>query len=161
MAANKRTRDQREQARARCADLYAKGWTQAAIAKEMGVAQSQVNYDLKILQNRWRESAMRSWDELRSEQLAKIDLAEREYWQGYERSLKARTKERVGQTTGSQNATTTASVTTESRDGAIGWLQGVERCIGMRIRLLGLAELEHQAASALAKAYSGFDMSAI
>jgi hypothetical protein len=51
--------------------------------------------------------------------------------------------------------------TVELRDGAIGWLQGVERCITMRCKLLGLNELERQAATALAKAYSGFDMDAI
>jgi hypothetical protein len=166
MAATKRTRDQRERDRARCADLYAKGWTQAAIAKEMGVAQSQVAYDMAAVRKAWRDSALRSWDELRSEQLAKIDMLEATYWAGYERSLKDRTRERVGQHTGISASGAPVDVavverTVEMRDGAIAHLAGVERCINLRCKLLGLNELERQTASVLAKAYSGFDFSMI
>jgi hypothetical protein len=51
--------------------------------------------------------------------------------------------------------------TVEMRDGAIAHLAGVERCVAMRIRLLGLSEADRATATVLCKLYAGFDMSAI
>ena len=162
----KRSHEQREADLAKLAEWYLKGVSMGECAKRLGVSRPQITHDIKAIHKMWRESALRDFDAIRSEQLAKIDKLEATYWEGYERSLIERTRERVGQTTGTGASgapvnMTVMERTVELRDGSIAWLQGVERCITMRCKLLGLNELERQAAGVLAKAYSGFDMDAI
>jgi hypothetical protein len=162
----KRTPEQREADLAKTAAWYLKGVNMVEIGRRLGLSRVQVSYDIKHLHAMWKESALRDFDAMRSEQLAKVDQLEAVYWDGYERSLSERTRERVAQTTGTAatgNAINTSTMerTVELRDGAIAWLQGVERCINMRCKLLGLNELERQAAGVLAKAYAGFDFEAI
>ena len=68
------------------ARLYLEGKYQSEIAIARAGAQQQISQDLQIIQARWRESALRDFDALKQEQLAKIDHAEREAWAAWYRS---------------------------------------------------------------------------
>jgi len=70
------------------ADLYLQGWTQIAIAEELGVAQPTISDDLKRIRAQWRESGVRDFDEARQLELMKLDRIEREAWSAWERSQK-------------------------------------------------------------------------
>ena len=122
---------------AQIAAMYLSGKSQFAIASEMGCTQQNISLRLKTIRRRWREATIRDFDELRSEQVAKIDRVELEYWDAWERSKKPRTrkgrKERSGDTNSDES-----SVVIEERDGNPAWLSGVERCIDRRCKLLGL-----------------------
>jgi hypothetical protein len=76
------------QRRKQVAELYLKGSSQPAIAEQLGVSQPTVSGDLKAIQQEWRESAIRDFDELRAIELQKIDLIEREAWAAWQRSQK-------------------------------------------------------------------------
>lgn len=69
------------------ARLYLQGKTQNEIALARGVTQGQISKDLKKLQELWMASALRDFDAVKQEQLAKIDHLEREAWAAWERSL--------------------------------------------------------------------------
>jgi hypothetical protein len=56
MAANKRTKTQREAALARVAELDRDGFGQVAIARMLGVSQPQICYDLKQVRKRYRKT---------------------------------------------------------------------------------------------------------
>jgi hypothetical protein len=115
MASPKRTRLERERDLQRIADGYLKGQqTQAEIGEVLGISQSQVSRDLKTLRNRWLDASLRTFDEARAEQLAKLDRVEYEHWRGWEASVAG------------------------NRPGSPAYLHGVLRCIARRCTLLGL-----------------------
>lgn len=142
MAAPKRTAFQREADLERITAYYLKGWRQSAIAAELNLAQSQIAYDLKTIQTRWRTQTAINLDEAKQRELARIDELEREYWQAWESSKTERTKAR--QESGDKKdangrpIVTKASMEKEQRDGNPAFLQGVMTCIDRRCKLLGL-----------------------
>jgi hypothetical protein len=74
--------------RARVGDMYLQNWTQTAIAERLGIAQSTVCADLKAIQQSWRESAIRDFDQARVVELQKLNRIEREASAGWQRSQK-------------------------------------------------------------------------
>jgi len=58
--------------------LYLQGMPQYQIAKEVGVTQGQVSRDLKELSESWVKNSIANIDEIKAEQLAKLDLWEAE-----------------------------------------------------------------------------------
>lgn len=74
------------QRRQRVAELSLKGWTQPAIAAELGVSQSTVSTDLKAIEQDWRDSTLRDFDLARAVELQKLDCLERELWDEWRRS---------------------------------------------------------------------------
>lgn len=138
MSESDRSESQKAKHLAEIAARYLRGETQAAIADSLGVSQSTVSRDLRELRAFWRESAIRDFDELVAEQLAKIDALEAEYWQAWQRSLKV--KETIRNESG-ENDKGPWTKTITSREVLIGessYLAGVERCIAARCKLLGL-----------------------
>lgn len=131
------TEEQREHQLAEVARMYLAGRYQVHIAKELGITQQQVSYDLKVIRERWVESSLRDFDELKAQELAKIDDAEREFRQAWERSKNAKqithSKKREG-----LGASTEAGVRKEEQVGDPRFLDGVLKCIHMRCELLGL-----------------------
>lgn len=117
--ANSRSKIQRERDLELTAELYLKGWTQRRIAERIGVSRQQITYDLRKLYDLWRESAVRNFDEHRARELAAVTHLEATYWAAWEKS-EAR------------------SVEGKTADGDPRYLQGVERCIERRCKLLGL-----------------------
>ena len=80
MPGKRRSSGQLARDRRKIADLYLKGWIQADIAAEIGMAQQTVSNDIKALQKDWLASALIDFNEAKSQELAKVDRLEREYW---------------------------------------------------------------------------------
>ncbi len=86
MPASRNRRLEIAQRRAKVADLYIRGWTQATIAIECGASQPTICDDLAKIRDEWRKSAIRDFDVLRERELQRIDRIEREAWAAWERS---------------------------------------------------------------------------
>jgi predicted transcriptional regulator len=162
-----RTKIEREADLDRIAELYLQRYKQAEIAEILGVTQQQISYDLKKIQKRWSESALRSFDQAKAEELAKIDELERVYFDAWRRSqgeieIKSVDRERVvldsenkmykgvealsiplvdedGITVGKEGEIVRTSRRTEYRVGEKAFLSGVEWCIQQRIKIFGIA----------------------
>jgi len=138
----KRTKIQREYDLQEIANLYLKGWIQAAISKHIAdnrpyrVSQQQISNDIKAIQKRWLESSLVDYDASKAEALAKIDNLEQTYWLQYEASKQPMAKRKVSKKVDGE----TVEVSQELASGAGDprYLQGVQWCIDRRIKLMGL-----------------------
>src|SRR5688500_3446806 len=92
MPARKHTKREREHHLAEVSRRYLDRQPQAQIARELGVSEAQVSYDLRRLHVQWVERAGMDFDAMRAEQLATIDQVEHELWQLY-RDARARPRE--------------------------------------------------------------------
>jgi len=131
----RRSASQRAKDRRRTADLYLQGWLQTAIAEEIKTSQATVSRDLKALQKDWLKSALRDFDKAKSQELAKVDRLEREYWDAWQRScedaetlVKDGTPEKVEK----------LKRTSKGQAGDPRFLQGVQWCIEKRCKILGI-----------------------
>jgi len=126
--------------------LYLQGWIQADIAERLKINQTTVSRDLKALQADWIKSTLRNFDEMKAEELAKVDRLEREYWRGWERSCEdAETVRREGDVARVEKVVTTA----KGQAGDPRFLAGVQWCIDKRCKILGIdapTKLEHSGA---------------
>lgn len=137
----KRTHHQILRDRQLVADWYCQGITQAEIAERINedrdyeLSQQTISNDLRAVQKAWLESSLRDFDEMRAEQLGKIDRLEREYWRGWERSCEdAETVRNEGPASGVEKIVKTK----KGQAGNPAFLAGVERCVERRCKLLGL-----------------------
>ena len=113
--------------RQRCADLYLQGWLQSDIADELGINQSTVSRDLKVLHAKWLASALVDFDEAKAKELAKVDRLEREYWRGW---LRSREDAETLRQEGTKDAGIGKIVKTEKgQTGDPRFLAGVQWCI--------------------------------
>ena len=142
MAAPTRTPDQILVHREQIAARYLRGEYQADIARALGISQQQVSYDLKAIRAAWLASAVRDFDALKAQELAKIDAVEREYWLAWERSKKD--KEISVQEGGEVDPQTRKPrikkvvMRKEGQAGNPAFLAGVLTCIERRCAILGL-----------------------
>lgn len=123
----------RENRLLQAAEMYLKGTYQHIIAERLGVSKSQINDDLQLIKKRWRESQIIDFNEAKQKELEKIDLLERTYWDAWERSTGEKTKTRTSKAGDSSSA----SIEKEMLIGDPRFLQGVERCVDMRAKILG------------------------
>lgn len=144
------------------ADLYLKGWGYRMIAehaaKELQHAvtfQTVGNY-VRALMEEWKAGRLDKIDEQKCQELAKIDKLEFTYWQAWERSLKgAETKTRKqkaikiikkgkdGKTGDTMDPYQAEQINkTEETYGDPRFLQGIQWCIQMRCKILGIAAPE-------------------
>jgi len=127
---------QREERLAEVARLYLDGMTQVAIGRQIGVHQTQISYDLKIVRARWLESSVRDFDEAKAQELAKIDNIEAKFMAAWERSTHVKqvtsTKRKEG-----KDASTEASVTKQEQPGDPRFLDGAMKCIAKRCEIMG------------------------
>ena len=121
MACTKRNQHQLAHDRLEISRLYLRGLTQADIAARTGVSQPQISYDLRIVRQDWRDSALKEWGERLAEEAARLDLVERENWEAWHRSKEG------------------------GRDGNSRFLNGVLSCVAQRVRLFGLAQYDVRA----------------
>jgi hypothetical protein len=133
-AGRRQTKFERENNLQRIADFYLRGWRQVDIAAEVKLTQQQIAYDLKVIQQRWRESSIVDMNEAKQRELARIDVLEREYWDAWERSQGERSKMRQTRRGEDQSL----SVEKEIPVGNPAFLAGVQWCIAERSKILGL-----------------------
>lgn len=130
------------------AKLYLTGWRQPAIADHLGVNQAQISRDLAVIRRAWMKSAVMDFNEQRSQELAKIDALEAEYWEAWRRSQEdaevRTTKARSASIPADEKKTNLpasdleATTRIEGQAGDPRFLAGVQWCIERRCALLGL-----------------------
>ena len=110
--------------------------------------------DVKIIRQRWLESTLIDFNEVKAQELAHLEHLENAYWEAWEASVHVRTAEE--ETTADVEVVTRAGLvvpthnttTIIKRDPGLGnpaYLQGIERCIQKRCQILGLFSPEvHQ-----------------
>ena len=125
------------QRRQEVAGLYLRGAQQYDIARQLGVSQQQISFDLKAVREMWLASAVRDFDALKAEQLAKIDHVEAEAWGAWVRSQQPREVTLTERTEG-EKASHKASVRREGQAGDPRFLERVQKCIDQRCEILGL-----------------------
>jgi len=121
--------------------MYLMGQTQSEIASELSVSESVISKDIKKRKDEWKEKRADSFDEKMNEELAKIDLLQKEYWDAWIRS-RTNYKKRGVKVKGpvSSNTPESQEITELEivKDGNSRFLNGVMSCIDRRARLLGL-----------------------
>ncbi|VTS01621.1 Uncharacterized protein OS=Idiomarina xiamenensis 10-D-4 GN=A10D4_12889 PE=4 SV=1 [Gemmata massiliana] len=137
--------------RAKVATLYLAGKSQQAIACEVGVSQMTVSKDLARLRAAWRESALRDFDAMRGEELARLELIERTAWQAWKNSCRDAETSQVetelrnpGGKASNRNPKVRCSIpvrvtrTRSSRkeSGDARFLQQVLQCVELRLKMI-------------------------
>jgi hypothetical protein len=107
------------------------------IAQELDISDATVARDLKEIQKLWLASSLRDFDAARAQEIAKIDQAEREYWAAWQRSQVPAPDEPQFYRTDAQG-NETGQPRPWVKPGDPRFLQGVERCVERRCKLLGL-----------------------
>jgi predicted transcriptional regulator len=123
-----------ETRRRKAADMYLQGWSQEAIAQVLDVAQSSVSRYLDDARAEAREAAAVDFDELRSRELQKVALVEREAWSAWERSQTPVASAVL--TDGGKGTTSRRGL--KHQHGDPRFLDLVNKCIAQRCLLLGL-----------------------
>ncbi|QDU44564.1 hypothetical protein Mal52_30480 [Symmachiella dynata] len=116
------------------AEMYLQGSTQAAIARQLAVSQATVSNDLKAIRQDWKESGIRDFEEAVGQELHKLQLLEREAWDGWRRSQLSLETTRVTQTGSDKKA----EKSSRQQHGDPRFLELVQRTISSRRSLLGL-----------------------
>ena len=139
MAATNRKPAEREFHRAEIARRYLAGTPQYIIAQAIGLSEQMVSYDLHVLAERWKQSALFDVDAAKARELAKLDNLEREYWAAWEAS-KHDKQIAVQKSGGGERPLQVkeAMLRKEGQSGNPAFLAGVMSCIERRCRLLGL-----------------------
>jgi hypothetical protein len=128
-----------ESRRSQVATLFLQGIRrQGELAQRLGVDRSTISRDLKVLNGRWKEAAVRDLDAAKGQELERIDLLEQQYWAAWERSKQGRETTTTEQVTGEDGDRTKAAIRKEEQHGDPRYLDGVQRCIEQRCKLLGL-----------------------
>lgn len=78
--------------RAETVKLLRRGWTQTAIAEKLGVHQTQISYDWKMILKEVNEARDKDLEELITVKLEEYGEIKREAWAAWERSKKERNK---------------------------------------------------------------------
>lgn len=118
---------------ARVSELYLTRQSHAKIAEQAGLSVQQVRTCLIQLQEEWLSRATWNFNQRQAEELARIDNLEAHYWDAYKRSQAdaLATEEHDGE----RPKTVTKK---KKRDGDAEYLRGVQSCIEMRCKILGL-----------------------
>jgi hypothetical protein len=128
-----------ESRRTQLAELFLRGIKrQGELAQHLGVNRSTVSRDLKVLNARWKESGVRDLDAAKGQELERLDQLEREYWQAWAKSQGPHEITTTEQTTGGDGEKVKAAIRKEEQHGDARYLEGVQRCIEQRCKLLGL-----------------------
>lgn len=86
MAANKRNTQQIESDRVKMNLLALADVPQADIAKQFGVSQPQVSYDLNVVRERWKATTTVDLEAARQRELDLLETTERRLWEGWNRA---------------------------------------------------------------------------
>ena len=145
MAAPKRSKQQILLDRIIISDLYMRGWPQGKITEHLSSRESDlapriqysedmIKRDLKSVRDGWLESSLRNFDEMRAEQLAKLDSQEAEAWREWQHSCEDYKKIITGRSAkGEIDRIETGTQTGDPR-----YLTIILSIVERRCRLLGL-----------------------
>lgn len=140
--APRRTRVKLRHDRALTANMYLQGRAIADIATEIGVSDSTIRRDLRLIMEYWRRSAVFDFNQRKMRELAALEMTESEAWSAWRRSCesKIKTVHRVRSadvTEDGESEITTDITTTEQRDGDPRFLAIIEKCITTRLKVIG------------------------
>lgn len=148
--------------------MYLQGHSQEEISEKVGISQAQVSNDLREIREHWKKSALIDFNERIAHELNKIDDLELMYIEGYDRSLKKKesiTKKVVpmirNEETGRLEVTQDGELINQTRQNihrvvveettktetSVGdprWLDGVAKCIDMRLKIFGVGKTTGQ-----------------
>jgi len=151
MSAPKRTKAQREADLVLIQDWYVRGDSQRTIAERLGdlrayrVSHQTICNDIEAILERWRQATVQNIDELKAQELAKINTIEREAWRAWERSIGKSERTLAEKRTG-DNFGERSQIIRETLIGDPRFLEKIQWCINKRCEILGLnapAKLEH------------------
>ena len=160
----KRTIAERERDLAAVAGYYLDGMTHQEIADKLNsergytLSRRMVSKDVGVIWDRWRESYLMDANELRVRELIKLDKLEATYWEAWERSIQDivtvkqdKTADRVAHGLNAKGEISEddqelrasyerTKTTTEKKQttGNVKFLDGVEKVIEKRCKILGL-----------------------
>jgi DNA-binding CsgD family transcriptional regulator len=124
------------------------------IAEALNVSTATVRSDLKVLARQWEAQSEKSFSEYPARVLAEAARIKDEYWREYHRSKEPKrtvtskqARDATGRVIGEQEVTTKI----EERLGDPRYLKGVEDCLGLEVKILGLAtdDIDMTAGSAI------------
>jgi hypothetical protein len=128
-----------ESRRCQVADLFLRGIKrQVELAQRIGVNRSTISRDLRVLNDRWKESGVRDLDAAKGQELDRLDLLEREAWQAWEKSKGAHETTTTEQTSTGGGERVKAAIRKDEQCGDPRYLAVVQWCIEQRGKLLGL-----------------------
>ncbi len=139
-----RKHHQEEEDRLIISRLYLESRLQADIAAHLSelrdykISQQLLSYDLKRISQRWIKEQIDNFDEMKARELTKIDQAERNAWEAWQKSRK---KTRVVVTRGRKakaQETVERTVREEEKSGDPRYLSVVLSCVQERCKLRGL-----------------------
>ena len=151
----RRSTFQREADLVEVAKWYCEGLTQAEIGQRLALSQQQISYDIRAIIARWQATTKGLLDELKAQELARINHLERVAWESFEASKEPGTVEiervtraaiqaksgRGGRGQDSPIKLVPAFVETRTTPQGAGdpaWLRLVQWCISERAKILGL-----------------------
>ena len=153
--AYRRTKGQREKDRETMAMLYMKGYTFRQMADQLKeinrktdpkytISHQQVFKDVKAIVKDWEQNRQEFLDKRITIELEKINRLERVYNEAWEESKQTRTKRRIKTKGNDPNNQTNAERMAEEMEvvGDKRWLEGIQWCVEMRLKLLGIEKQE-------------------
>jgi hypothetical protein len=150
---HKRTRGEKERDMGIITRLYLQGYNQTQIHEKINeqyplerrISLRRISYDIQEIVQEWHDSSTRELSQFRSEQLQKLDAAEREFWEAWEKSKDVKETTTTEATSGGTDESplgrrTKVQRRREQQVGDPRFLDGVLKVIDYRSKLLGLNE---------------------
>lgn len=129
--------------REKVAELRLQGKTLSEIGAVVGVSKSVVHRDLQAIEAEWKAAALRDFDAAKAEQIARIQVLFRTYWDAWHASCQPSKSEhrktaRSGKGDGPGSERMEVHISTKTHTGDPRYLDGVRWCITKICDLMGL-----------------------
>lgn len=153
MAANKRSKIQRERDRLTIAELLLKGWSQQRIADWLDLDKSGISREVRAIKAQWQVETIEDHNLYVQQELRRLAMLEAEHWDAWERSQQSKEtthleKLLVGKDeSGSPMGRVRQGTRAEARVGDVVFLNGIQKVIDSRCKLLGLYPTERESAA--------------
>jgi predicted transcriptional regulator len=141
--ARKRSAEERERDLAVIAERILQGHEQAAIAKDLGLSQPQISYDMRKIRARWAERASAAVEEHVHQQLAETRMIKKTAWESWRRSCNEKKRSATVARKSGGKETAEKRVLSEERDGNPAYLDLFMKAMEREARLLGLDKQKH------------------
>jgi len=144
MVGARRSKIQLERDRLTISELHLKGWSQQRIADHLEVDKSTICREIKKIKAAWKAEVIEDHDILVKQELRRLAMLEAEYWDAWQRSQQQRDtsfserlatgKNEAGEVLGRIRQATKS----EQKVGEAVFLNGIQRVVDSRCKLLGL-----------------------